>query len=60
MGLSFCYDEAKWGAALPDAPEGGGRTGKRLRKLYPGAKNDVNYAENCALSAWVLFCDRYL
>lgn len=22
MGLSFCYDEAKWGAALPDAPEG--------------------------------------
>lgn len=49
MGLSFCYDEAKWGAALPDAPEGA-CTGKRLRKLYLGAKNDVNYAENRALS----------
>lgn len=59
MGLSFCYDEAKWGAALPDAPEGA-HTGNRLRKLYSGAKNDVNYAENRALSAWVLFCDRYL
>ena len=59
MGLSFCYDEAKRGVALPDAPEGA-YTGKRLRKLYPGAKNDVNYAENCALSAWVLFCDRNL
>lgn len=59
MGLSFCYDEAKLGVAPPDtlgAPD----TGKYLRKLYPGAKNDVNYAENRALSAWVLFCDRYL
>lgn len=49
MGLSFCYDEAKWGAALPDAPEGT-CTGKHLRKLYSGAKNDANYAENRALS----------
>ena len=59
MGLSFCYDEAKWGAALPDTPERP-HTGKRLRKLYSGAKNDVNYAENRALSARVLFCDRNL
>lgn len=49
MGLSFCYDKAKWGAALPDAPEGA-PTGKRLRKLYSDAKNDANYAENRALS----------
>lgn len=50
MGLSFCYDEAKRGVALPDTL-GTSHAGKRLRKLYLGAKNDVNYAENRALSA---------
>lgn len=59
MGLSFCYDEAKLGVAPPDTLGDAARW-KCLRKLYPGAKNDVNYAENRALSAWVLFCDRYL
>lgn len=62
MGLSFCYDVGNRGgeAARGCVQNWNDHAGSRLRKLYPGAKNDVNYAENCALSAWVLFCDRYL
>lgn len=61
MGLSFCYDVGNRGEAARGCMQNwNDHAGSRLRKLYPGAKNDVNYAENCALSAWVLFCDRYL
>lgn len=62
MGLSFCYDVGNRGGEAERScmQNWNDHAGSRLRKLYPGAKNDVNYAENCALSAWVLFCDRYL
>lgn len=61
MGLSFCYDVGNRGGGRARLhAEWNDHAGSRLQKLYPGAKNDVNYAENCALSAWVLFCDRYL
>lgn len=53
MGLSFCYDVGNRGGEAERScmQNWNDHAGNRLRKLYPGAKNDVNYAENCALSA---------
>ncbi len=51
MGLSFCYDVGNrvGEAARSCVQNWNDHAGNRLRKLYPGAKNDVNYAENRAL-----------